>query len=84
MNPAYVNSQDFSFFCDTTQQLNSMIEYLGSDTPLNDEHGAVEQYIRDEGHELLRRLLQGHLDLRASQESRQADVVNRQEERLYR
>jgi hypothetical protein len=77
MNSAYVNSHDFSFFCGAKQQLNVMIEFLCSDLPLSDEHGAIEQYIHQQGHELLRRLLQGHLDLRASQEVRKYDVVSK-------
>ena len=32
------------------------------------EHGAVEQFVQHEGTELLRRLLQGHLDLRGANE----------------
>ena len=77
MNSAYINSHDFPFFCGAKQQLNVMIEFLCSDLPLSDEHGAIEQYIHQQGHELLRRLLQGHLDLRASQEVRKYDVVSK-------
>jgi hypothetical protein len=65
MIPAYVNSLAFSFFCDTKQQLNTMIAHLSSGSPLTQEHGAIEQYIRDEGHELLRRLLQAHLEVKS-------------------
>ena len=82
MNTAYNNSHDFSFFCEAKQQLNNMIDFLCSDTPLSDEHGAIEQYIHQKGHELLRRLLQGHLDLRASEEVKQNSVINSQGEQL--
>ena len=82
MNAAYVNSQDFSFFNDASEQLNSMVDHLSSDIPLGEEHGAVEQYIQQEGYELLRRLLQGHLNLRAEQETRQYGVTNAQGENL--
>ena len=76
MTLAYVNSLDFSFFCDTKQQLNTMITHLSLGSLLTQEHGAIEQYIRDEGHELLRRLLQAHLEVRASQENKQDTIVN--------
>ena len=58
MTLAYVNSPDFSFFSDTKQQLKTMITHLSSDLPLTQEHGTIEEYIRIQGHELLRRLLQ--------------------------
>ena len=38
------------------------------------EHGVTEEYIRDSGAELLRLLLQGHLDKLAHDESRFASV----------
>jgi predicted ATP-dependent protease len=82
MIPAYVNSFDFSFFSDAKQQLNTMVSHLSSNLPLTQEHGTIEQYIHHEGHELLRRLLQAHLELRASQESRQDNLVNQQGKRL--
>jgi hypothetical protein len=53
MNTAYVNSHDFLFFCAAKEQLNDMLEFLCSDLPLSDEHGAIEQYIQQQGHELL-------------------------------
>jgi hypothetical protein len=81
MNAAYVNSHDFSFFCESKQQLNTMIEFLCSDLPLADEHGAIEHYIHQQGHELLRRLLQGHLDLRATQEVKKIRLLTK---RVYR
>jgi hypothetical protein len=39
------------------------------------EHGQLESYIDDCGKELLRRLLQGHLDLRYTQEEYQKEVL---------
>lgn len=82
MTLAYVNSLDFSFFSDTKKQLNTMISHLSSDLPLTQDHGTIEEYIRTEGHELLRRLLQAHLELRASQENRQDNIVNLQGKHL--
>lgn len=55
-----------------------MIEFLCSDLPLSDEHGPIEQYIHQQRQELLRRLLQGHLDLRASQEVKKESIVNKE------
>jgi hypothetical protein len=48
INPTYIDSLDFSFFSDTKQHLNTMIAHLSSDSQLAQEHGAIEQYIRDE------------------------------------
>ncbi|MDJ0650108.1 MAG: ISKra4 family transposase, partial [Xenococcaceae cyanobacterium MO_188.B19] len=39
------------------------------------EHGEVERYINEDGTELLRRLFQGHLDLRYAEEEYQTEVV---------
>jgi hypothetical protein len=39
------------------------------------EHSELEHYIRTEGLELLRQLLQGHLDLRALREERLKEVA---------
>ena len=82
MTAAYVNSQDLSFFSDASKQLNAMIDHLSSAPPLNQEHGDIEKYIQQEGHELLRRLLQGHLDLRALQETRLYELANASGEKL--
>jgi len=59
-----------------------MITHLSSDLPLTQEHGTVEQYIKHEGYELLRCLLQAHLELRAYQESRQDNIINLEGKRL--
>jgi hypothetical protein len=39
------------------------------------EHGAVEQFVHQEGTELLRRLFHGHLDLRAANEVQYQSLV---------
>jgi hypothetical protein len=59
-----------------------MIAHLSSGSPLTQEHGTIEQYIRDEGHELLRRLFQAHLEVRASQENKQDTIVNLESKHL--
>ncbi len=38
------------------------------------QHGDVEKLISEEGNELLRRLLEGHFDLRSSREAKRGDV----------
>ena len=78
MNIAYSNTAEFSFFSDANAQLNTMIEHLGSLLSLEQDHGEIEHYIHHEGHELLRRLFQAHLDVRASEEVRQDKVINAQ------
>jgi hypothetical protein len=39
------------------------------------EHGDVEQFVHQEGTELLRRLFQGHLDLRSANEVQYQNLV---------
>ena len=68
MNLAYLNTPDFSFFSDATKQIDYMIEQLQSDSFCNNEHGDIEQYIQNEGFEILRCLFQGYLDLKAANE----------------
>jgi nitric oxide reductase activation protein len=47
-----------------------LVNELQSDQTLGLEHSDLEQIISREGNELLRRLLQGHLDLRAAREQK--------------
>ena len=68
MNLAYINSPDFSFFSDAQDQLDQIISQLQSDHYAHSEHGDIEQHIKIEGDELLRRLLQGWLDMKAANE----------------
>jgi hypothetical protein len=74
MNLAYLNTPDFSFFCDARKQLHHMVEYLQSDERFDNEHGDIEQYIQSEGFEVLRSLFQGYLDLRAANEATMSNV----------
>ncbi|MFQ3171732.1 MAG: hypothetical protein ACI9DG_001769 [Oleispira sp.] len=74
MNIAYLNTPDFSFFCDARKQLHHMVEYLQSDERFDNEHGDIEQYIQSEGFEVLRNLFQGYLDLRAANEATMSNV----------
>jgi len=76
MNTAYTNSPDFSFFSDAQEQLDQIITKLQSKSSDNSEHGEIEQTINKQGQELLRRLLQGYLDMRAANESRQSIIAS--------
>ena len=62
MQAEYFNCQDFSFFSPAQNQLDVMVQNLNSTELQDAEHGDVERYIQQEGFELLRLLLQGHLD----------------------
>ena len=55
-------SSDFSFFTDAENQFKAMAEHLSSDSMATEEHGSIEQYIHEEGSELLRLMLQAALD----------------------
>ena len=68
MNIAYLNSNDFSFFSGAQEQLEQLIQQLQSEHYAKSEHGDIEKVINKDGQELLRRLLQGWLDLIASKE----------------
>ena len=68
MNIAYLNSSEFSFFTDAREQLEQIITVLQSEEKMCSEHGDIEQYINIQGQDLLRRLLQGYLDLTAKDE----------------
>ena len=68
-------------------QFHQMVTALRSSELLNVEHGEVESWLHSEGMELLRRLLQGHVDVRAKHERRfesctGADAVERRQVRV--
>ena len=69
------------------EQFQQMVTALRSSDVLNLEHGEVEAWLHSEGMELLRRLLQGHLDVRAKREQHLesrtgADGVERRQVRV--
>ena len=61
-------SSYFSFFTDAENQFKAMAEHLSSDSMATEEHGSIEQYIHEEGSELLRLMLQAALDRIADNE----------------
>ena len=76
MNPAYIKSTEISFFSDAKDQLDILIEQLESEEYAHVEHGDVEKHIHNQGHEILRRLLQGWLDKKAAEEKQKSSVYN--------
>jgi len=76
MNIAYLNSADFSFFSDAQEQLDHLIKQLLSESYADREHGDIEKYINQDGQELLRRLLQGWLNMKASHEEHKTSINN--------
>lgn len=69
MNTAYSTTSDTSYFCDAKDQLNMIIAELQSEAFANMEHGDVESHLHKQGYEIMRRLLQGHLNLMAANEA---------------
>ena len=76
MQTEYANTQEISFFSEAQIQLDTIIHQLQGETLQNSEHGDVEQFIQNEGLELLRRLLQGHLDMKASEERHLTSITS--------
>ena len=76
MQVAYNNQEEFSAFSACREQLESIIVALLSPERAAQEHGEVEVFIQEEGTELLRKLLQGYLDVRADTEVRQEHVIS--------
>jgi hypothetical protein len=74
MQPAYTLSQGLEEFTAAREPFGSVVDQLQSKQVLRMEHGEVEELITHEGTELLRRLLQGHLDLRTVKETKREEV----------
>jgi hypothetical protein len=74
MRQAYMISRGAEEFTAAREQFAVMIDRLQLAASLGMEHGEVEGLISREGTELMRRLLQGHLDVRAAAETREAGV----------
>jgi hypothetical protein len=74
MQPAYTIIRGLEGFTAACEQFVALVNQLQSNQVLRMEHGEVEELISHEGMELLRRLLQGHLDLRAAKETKREGV----------
>ncbi len=76
MDIAYLNSSEFSFFSDAQEHFNPIVNQLSSEDYENNEHGDIEKHINQAGQELLRRLLQGWLNLKAANEVQKSSIKN--------
>ena len=74
MQPAYTLIRGLEEFTAAREQFAAVVNQLQSNQVLRMEHGEVEDLITHEGTELLRRLLQGHLDLRTVKETKREEV----------
>ena len=75
MQQAYTGSDSLEAFAAAQEQFQALLRQLGSEASAGLAHGDIERLIETEGTELLRRLLQGHLDLRALVEPELEAVV---------
>ena len=78
MNLAYLTTPEISFFSDAKKQFSSIISHLESENAQDKEHADIEQYIQDEGFELLRCLFQGYLSQLESQQTIKSSEFNAQ------
>lgn len=76
MLAAYTNQEEFSAFSASREHLDGIIHSLLCPKLAAQEHSDVENFIQKEGTELLRKLLQGYLDVRASTEIREQVVTS--------
>jgi hypothetical protein len=69
MNTAYTtDTVERDVFSSAREQAEAMEQHLRSDDAMGATHGDLEVYVRREGREYERRLLQAHLELRAARE----------------
>nr|WP_165773475.1 hypothetical protein [Zooshikella ganghwensis] len=83
MIEAYNNLLKLESFISATQQFEALVVYLASQGACLEQHGNIEQYLQTAGNELLRRLLQGHLDHRATHERPRQSVTGADGIRQY-
>lgn len=62
-------------FQTANNQFQALLGHLSSNLTQHLEHGEVENIIKKDGTEILRSILQGHLDLRALNEQQQETVI---------
>jgi hypothetical protein len=65
----YSISNEFSCFSSARDQFDSLLKELVSVDNLAADHGEVEQFVNDQGFELMRRIFQGYLKLQSEQET---------------
>src|SRR6266545_2353128 len=66
---AAIVAKEETFFS-AEEKFNEIVAMLLSSEMMSKEHGDVESYLKTAGFELLRRMLQGHLDMRSEAEVR--------------
>jgi len=69
-----VHEAEWDEFSTAREQFAMILGKLRGGDFLAAEHSEVEQWLHEEGFELMRRLLQGHLDLRATREQPRTSV----------
>ena len=77
MQQAYTGTESLEAFAAAQDQFQALLAQLRSEASAELAHGEIERLIETEGTELLRRLLQGHLDLRALVEPEREAVAGR-------
>jgi len=65
-----------SGFDGSRERFEALLGFLGGERAMALSHSELEEHLQADGRELLRRLLQDHLDLRADREQRIAAVVD--------
>jgi hypothetical protein len=75
MKHVYLTSRSLDEFSAAREQFSQLIQALQSEQNLEREHGEIEALIWQDGQELLRRMLQEHLDWRAAREPKRAHVI---------
>jgi hypothetical protein len=75
MSSVYPINPTLDDFAAAREQFDWLVAQLQSEATGQLQHGEVEDFLDQEGTELLRRLLQGHLDRRARDETRLDAVV---------
>ena len=77
MKQTYADPTQFdTYFFSAQEQFNTLIKTLMSVEVLTQAHDKTEQWLLAEGHELLRRLFQGYLDLHTESEVAQVAMVD--------
>jgi hypothetical protein len=66
------------FFAGVFEQVGTMVAWARSGQALGLEHDELEERVLADGYEVMRRLTEGHLALRAAREQRRGDVTDAQ------
>jgi len=70
VDTAYANEREPQPFESSLEKFEEMTSFLGSSESLSKQHHELEVYVEEHGREMLRRMMQGHLDVRAAAERR--------------